>query len=239
MKKIIFYLFFLTNALTVFCQEKFTLSGFITDKNSGETIVGANVYCPELKIGVTSNSYGFYSLTLPEKKYTILFSFIGYETQQKDVNLSQNLSIDIEFKFSSVNMSEVTISSDKSIVEKTQSSVIEVPIEQIKTIPALLGEVDVLKSIQLLPGVQSSEGTSGFYVRGGGPDQNLILLDGVPVYNASHIGGLFSVFNADAIKTVRLTKGGFPARFGGRLSSVLQIDMKEGNMKKFKGDATI
>ena len=239
MKKIIFYLFFLTNALTVFCQEKYTLSGFITDKNSGETIVGANVYCPELKIGVTSNSYGFYSLTLPEKDYTILFSFIGYETQQKDVNLSKNLSIDIEFKFSSVNMNEVIISSDKSIVEKTQSSVIEVPIEQIKTIPALLGEVDVLKSIQLLPGVQSSEGTSGFYVRGGGPDQNLILLDGVPVYNASHIGGLFSVFNADAIKTVRLTKGGFPARFGGRLSSVLQIDMKEGNMKKFKGDATI
>ena len=239
MKKIIFYLFFLTNALTVFCQEKYTLSGFITDKNSGETIVGANVYCPELKIGVTSNSYGFYSLTLPEKDYTILFSFIGYEVQKKDINLIKNTSHNIEFEFSSVNINEVIISSDKSIVEKTQSSVIEVPIEQIKTIPALLGEVDVLKSIQLLPGVQSSEGTSGFYVRGGGPDQNLILLDGVTVYNASHIGGLFSVFNADAIKSVRLTKGGFPARFGGRLSSVLQIDMKEGNMKKFEGDATI
>ncbi len=239
MKKIIFYLFFLTNTLTVFCQEKYTLSGFITDKNSGETIVGANVYCPELKIGVTSNSYGFYSLTLPEKKYSILFSFIGYEIQKKDINLIKNTSHNIEFEFSSVNINEVIISADKSIVEKTQSSVIEVPIEQIKTIPALLGEVDVLKSIQLLPGVQSSEGTSGFYVRGGGPDQNLILLDGVPVYNASHIGGLFSVFNADAIKTVRLTKGGFPARFGGRLSSVLQIDMKEGNMKKFEGDATI
>ena len=113
------------------------------------------------------------------------------------------------------------------------------PIEQIKTIPALLGEVDIIKAIQLLPGVQSSEGTSGFYVRGGGPDQNLILLDGVPVYNASHLGGIFSVFNADAIKSVRLTKGGFPARFGGRLSSVLQIDMKEGNLKRFKGDATL
>ena len=126
-----------------------------------------------------------------------------------------------------------------NIVEKTETSVIEVPIEQIKTIPALLGEVDIIKAIQLLPGVQSSEGTSGFYVRGGGPDQNLILLDGVPVYNASHLGGIFSVFNADAIKSVRLTKGGFPARFGGRLSSVLQIDMKEGNSKEFKGDATI
>ena len=133
----------------------------------------------------------------------------------------------------------MVVTGDKNIVEKTQTSVIEIPIEQIKTIPALLGEVDVLKAIQLLPGVQSSEGSSGFYVRGGGPDQNLILLDGVPVYNASHIGGLFSVFNADAIKTVRLTKGGFPARFGGRLSSVLQIDMKEGNMKEFKADATV
>ena len=239
MKKIIIFIFILFNSFGVLSQEKYTISGYITDKNSGETIVGANIFCPELKKGVSSNSYGFYSLTLPKNNYTILFSFIGYETQQKDVNLTKNLSINVEFEFSSVNMSEVIISSDKSIVEKTQSSMIEVPIEQIKTIPALLGEVDVLKSIQLLPGVQSSEGTSGFYVRGGGPDQNLILLDGVPVYNASHIGGLFSVFNADAIKTVRLTKGGFPARFGGRLSSVLQIDMKEGNMKKFKGDATI
>lgn len=239
MKRIIFCVFILINISTVFCQEKHTISGYITDKNSGETIVGANVYCPELKIGVTSNSYGFYSLTLPENNYTILFSFIGYEIQKKDINLIQNISHNIDFEFSSVNINEVIINSDKSIVEKTQSSMIEIPIEQIKTIPALLGEVDVLKSIQLLPGVQSSEGTSGFYVRGGGPDQNLILLDGVPVYNASHIGGLFSVFNADAIKTVRLTKGGFPARFGGRLSSVLQIDMKEGNMKKFEGDATI
>ena len=122
---------------------------------------------------------------------------------------------------------------------KNSSSVIEVPIEQIKSIPAIFGEVDVKSFIQLLPGVQSSEGTSGFYVRGGGPDQNLILLDGVPVYNSSHLGGLFSVFNGRTIRSVRLTKGGFPARFGGRLSSVLEIDMKEGNNKKFKGDATL
>ena len=125
------------------------------------------------------------------------------------------------------------------MVQQTQTSSINLPIKQIKKIPALLGEVDILKAIQLLPGVQSSEGSSGFYVRGGGPDQNLILLDGVPVYNASHLGGLFSVFNADAIKSVRLIKGGFPARFGGRLSSVVQIDMKEGNSKEFKGDATL
>ena len=220
-------------------NSSFTISGYITDLNSGESIVGANIYCQDLNLGVTSNTYGFYSLTLPEGTYNILYSFIGYKTENRNIQLNSSLNNDIEFSLSSVNIREVVVRADKSIVEKTQTSMIEVPIEQIKTIPAFLGEVDVLKAIQLLPGVQSSEGSSGFYVRGGGPDQNLILLDGVPVYNASHIGGLFSVFNADAIKNVRLTKGGFPARFGGRLSSVLQIDMKEGNMKEFKGDATI
>ena len=141
---------------------------------------------------------------------------------------------------SSTDIGEVTIVAEETVVERTQTSIVEVPVQQIKNIPALLGEVDVLKTIQLLPGVQSGgEGTSGFYVRGGGPDQNLILLDGVPVYNASHLFGFFSVFNADAIKNVRLTKGGYPARFGGRLSSVLEIDMKEGNMKKIEGEGSI
>jgi hypothetical protein len=231
-----FFLLFLSN---VFAQDKYTISGYISDNNNGESIVGANIYCKELKLGVTSNTYGFYSLTLPEGSYDISFTFIGYQAEDKNFQLNKSIVYDIEFKLSSVNIGEVVVRANKSIVEKTQTSMIEVPIEQIKSIPALFGEVDVLKAIQLLPGVQSSEGSSGFYVRGGGPDQNLILLDGVPVYNASHIGGLFSVFNADAIKTVRLTKGGFPARFGGRLSSVLQIDMKEGNMKEFKGDATL
>ena len=227
---------FITN---VFGQNKHTISGYITDKNNGESIVGVNIYCKKLNLGVTSNAYGFYSLTLPEGAYDISYSFIGYKTENKNFNLNNSVRYDIEFQLSSININEVVVTSEKNIVEQTQTSMIDIPIEQIKTIPALLGEVDVLKAIQLLPGVQSSEGSSGFYVRGGGPDQNLILLDGVPVYNASHIGGLFSVFNADAIKTVRLTKGGFPARFGGRLSSVLQIDMKEGNMKEFRGDATI
>jgi len=223
----------------LFAQEKYTISGYITDKDNGESIVGVNIYCKELNLGVTSNTYGFYSLTLPEGDYDISYSFIGYQNINKSFVLNNSITYDVEFVFSTVNISEVVVKADKSVVEKTQTSMVEVPIEQIKSIPALLGEVDVLKAIQLLPGVQSSEGSSGFYVRGGGPDQNLILLDGVPVYNASHIGGLFSVFNADAIKTVRLTKGGFPARFGGRLSSVLQIDMKEGNMKEFRGDATL
>ena len=238
MKKIIFVL--LLFIPTVFyAQEKFTLSGFVSDKNNGENIIGVNIFCKELKQGVVSNTYGFYSLTLPAGNYEISFSYIGYKTQVHNLNLDKDIQKNIAFDITSFSVGEVQVRAKANIVEKTETSVIDIPIEQIKTIPALLGEVDIIKAIQLLPGVQSSEGTSGFYVRGGGPDQNLILLDGVPVYNASHLGGIFSVFNADAIKSVRLTKGGFPARFGGRLSSVLQIDMKEGNSKEFKGDATI
>ena len=238
MKKIIFVL--LLFIPTVFyAQEKFTLSGFVSDKNNGENIIGVNIFCKELKQGVVSNTYGFYSLTLPAGNYEISFSYIGYKTQLHNLNLDKDIQKNIAFDITSFSVGEVQVRAKANIVEKTETSVIDIPIEQIKTIPALLGEVDIIKAIQLLPGVQSSEGTSGFYVRGGGPDQNLILLDGVPVYNASHLGGIFSVFNADAIKSVRLTKGGFPARFGGRLSSVLQIDMKEGNSKEFKGDATI
>ena len=239
MKKIFTILILSFIVTSSYAQKKYTISGYITDKNNGESIVGANVYCTALNLGVTSNTYGFYSLTLPEGVYDISFTFIGYQNQVKNFNFNSAVNHDVEFELSSVNIQEIVVTGEKNIVETTQTSMIEVPIEQIRTIPALLGEVDILKAIQLLPGVQSSEGSSGFYVRGGGPDQNLILLDGVPVYNASHIGGLFSVFNADAIKNVRLTKGGFPARFGGRLSSVLEIDMREGNMKEFKGDATL
>ena len=238
MKKIIFVLLLFIPAV-FYAQEKFTLSGFVSDKNNGENIIGVNIFCKELKQGVVSNTYGFYSLTLPAGNYEISFSYIGYKTQVHNLNLDKDIQKNIAFDITSFSVGEVQVRAKANIVEKTETSVIEIPIEQIKTIPALLGEVDIIKAIQLLPGVQSSEGTSGFYVRGGGPDQNLILLDGVPVYNASHLGGIFSVFNADAIKSVRLTKGGFPARFGGRLSSVLQIDMKEGNSKEFKGDATI
>ena len=239
MKKIFTSLIFLAIVTNIYAQKKYTISGYVTDKSNGESIVGANIYCTALNLGVTSNTYGFYSLTIPQGKYDISFTFIGYQKQDKNFDLKLAVSHDIEFELSPINIQEILVTGEKSIVDKTQTSMIEVPIEQIRTIPALLGEVDILKAIQLLPGVQSSEGSSGFYVRGGGPDQNLILLDGVPVYNASHIGGLFSVFNADVIKNVRLTKGGFPARFGGRLSSVLEIDMREGNMKGFKGDATL
>lgn len=240
MQRIIFsFILILFSISSVLSQEKFTLSGYVSDQRNGENIIGVNIYCKDLKIGVTSNTYGFYSLTLPKGKYEISFSYIGYKTQEYKLNLERNISKNISFDIESFTVGEIQVRGKANIVNKTQTSMIEVPIEQIKTIPALLGEVDIIKAIQLLPGVQSSEGTSGFYVRGGGPDQNLILLDGVPVYNASHIGGIFSVFNADAIKSVSLTKGGFPARFGGRLSSVLQIDMKEGNSKELKGDFTL
>jgi len=240
MKNILFLLLFIP--ILLFSQKEsssYTISGYISDLSSGETIVGANIFSDSLKIGASSNNYGFYSLTLPSGNHKIIYSYIGYNSQKIDIELTKNISKNIEFNVTTSELDEVQLYSEKNIVEKTQTSEITIPIKQIFKIPALLGEVDVLKAIQLLPGVQSSEGTSGFYVRGGGPDQNLILLDGVPVYNASHLGGLFSVFNPDAIKNVSLIKGGFPARFGGRLSSVLEIDMKEGNMKKFKGDVTL
>ena len=232
--------------ITIFCllfhfssAQTYTISGYITDHTNGESVFGANIIVDSLRLGTASNSFGFYSLTLPKGNHTVSYSYMGYAQINKNINLIVDTVNNIEFYNQDSALDEVKLYAEKNIVEKTETSVIEIPVKQIFKIPALLGEVDVLKAIQLLPGVQSSEGTSGFYVRGGGPDQNLILLDGVPVYNAAHLGGLFSVFNPDAIKNIRLTKGGFPARFGGRLSSVLEIDMKEGNMKKFKGDVTI
>tara|TARA_B100001250_G_scaffold414555_1_gene453841 strand:- start:5908 stop:8274 length:2367 start_codon:yes stop_codon:yes gene_type:complete len=219
--------------------QNYTISGYITDESNGESIFSANIIVDSLRLGTTSNNFGFYSLTLPKGEHKISYSYIGYSSKEIEINLQSDIVKNIEFIDSVSELSEIKVYAQKNIVETTETSVIDLPIKQVFKIPALLGEIDVLKAIQLLPGVQSSEGTSGFYVRGGGPDQNLILLDGVPVYNAAHLGGLFSIFNPDAIKNIRLTKGGFPARFGGRLSSVLEIDMKEGNMKKLKSDITI
>ena len=237
MKRLLILLF----PLIIFSQnsENYTLSGFISDSSNGETLIGVNIIVDSLNIGTSTNNYGFYSLTLPKAQYNINFSYIGYKTKQLKLKLDSNITYNTELSLIKSELDEIVVSDKKNIVQQTQTSQVTVPIKQIFKIPALLGEVDVLKAIQLLPGVQSSEGTSGFYVRGGGPDQNLILLDGVPVYNASHLGGLFSVFNPDAIKNVNLIKGGFPARYGGRLSSVLEISMKEGNMKKFKADMTL
>lgn len=221
--------------------QKYTVSGYIKDQRNGESLIGANIFDKQSLSGTSSNTYGFYSLTLPRDSVKLLYTYVGYQPLSASFLLSKDTTINIELSEGAL-LDEVVISAEdaEKIQEITQMSTISVPIEQVKSLPAFLGEVDVLKTLQLLPGVQSgNEGTSGLYVRGGGPDQNLILLDGVPVYNASHLFGFFSVFNADAINNVQLIKGGFPARYGGRLSSVIDISMKEGNTKKFQGEGSI
>ncbi len=227
---------------TAWSQAKFTISGTISDRASGEALIGATVQELTSKKGATTNTFGFYSLTLPAQDSVIIsVSYVGYKPLLYKTRLRENTSLNLSLDEASV-LGEVEIVAERyeRIEERAQMSRIDIPIEQIKNIPALLGEKDVLRALQLLPGVSGGgEGQSGLYVRGGGPDQNLILLDGVPVYNASHLFGFFSVFNADAIKDVSLVKGGFPARYGGRLSSVIEINMKEGNENEFHGEGSI
>ena len=233
--------FILLSSNSLFAQS-YTISGYVTEKGSGEKLLSATVYNSINFSGTSTNDYGFYSLTLPGDSVIINYSYIGYITQQKKFVLKKDTVLNIALEQSN-ELKEVVIEgtkSDEQFQEKTQMSTIEIPIEQIKALPAFLGEVDVLKALQLLPGVNGgSEGSSGLFVRGGSPDQNLILLDGVPVYNASHLFGFFSVFNSDAINKVTLVKGGFPARYGGRLSSVVDIRMKEGNMNSYHGEGSI
>ena len=240
MKRLVIISCLILNISYLFAQVH-TISGFVEDARSGEKLISANIYDSKTLKGTISNNYGFYSLTLPEGKIELIYSFVGYAPIKKQINLVKDTIINISLE-PSVEIQEVTITDNRvlSKVKSTQMSRIEIPVETIKNLPVLLGEVDIIKTIQLLPGVQSgSEGASGLYVRGGGPDQNLVLLDGVPVYNVNHLFGFFSVFNADAINTVSLTKGGFPARYGGRLSSVLDIRMKEGNTKEIKGEGSV
>ncbi len=221
--------------------QKFTINGYVEDAESGEKLVAVNLFDLRSQSGAVSNTYGFYSLTLPPDSVVLSVSYVGYQTQFFNLLLNEHITLNVKLQPSiELETVEVVAEEYEQIEKTTQMSTVDVPIEQIKRIPALLGEVDVLKALQLLPGVQSGgEGQSGLYVRGGSPDQNLILLDGVPVYNANHLFGFFSVFNADAIKDVTLTKGGFPARYGGRLSSVIEINMKEGDMNDWHGTGTI
>ena len=237
----VFFLCLLLTASAALAQKQ-TVSGYVRDVHTGESLIGAAVFDARSGQGTTTNNYGFYSFTLPTADSLYLTaSYIGYERQVLRVQLTQDLRHDFLLRGNaSLATVEVVASKVEKIEESTRMSTISVPIEQIKAVPALLGEVDVIKSLQLLPGVQSgTEGSSGMYVRGGGPDQNLVLMDGAPVYNASHLFGFFSVFNADALNHIELVKGGFPARFGGRLSSVLDVSMKEGNMKEFHGEGAI
>ncbi len=237
-------LFILTLALfsVITLQARdYTISGHITDARSSETLIGASVVDTRSGKGTVTNPYGFYSLTLPEGAVKLRSSYVGFASEQVDFELHRDTVINIRLD-SSTELKELTVIGHHSEIgiRGTQMSAIEVPVEQIKAIPSLFGETDVLKALQLLPGVQGgAEGSAGLYVRGGGPDQNLLLLDGVPVYNVNHMFGFFSVFNADAIKNVTLYKGNFPARFGGRLSSVVDIRMKDGDMHEYHGNVSV
>lgn len=229
--------------VTLSAQNKYTISGYIKDGTNGEALLGANVYeVGNLTNATVTNIYGFYSLKIPEGQHNIAFSFLGFETVIDTIYLSQDVNITVELFPKQFMTKTVVITDDRKDenVEGTEMGKVELSTETIKSIPALMGEVDILRTIQLLPGIQSAgEGNSGFYVRGGGPDQNLILLDDAVVYNTGHLFGFFSIFNSDAIKNTTIYKGAMPAQYGGRLSSVLDISMKEGNMKKYEAEGGI
>lgn len=241
MRKIVLSLLLLLLYLGSIAQvKKMTISGYVKEKGSGELLIGVNIYIQGTQTGTVSNTYGFYSLTIPVQEGILIYSYVGYKPYEVSVNFNSDTAINVILN-PNVSLSEVTIYGEKDrIADKAEMSVVSVPIKQIRDIPALLGEKDVFKVLQLMPGIRSgSEASSGLYVRGGGPDQNLIILDDATVYNAMHLFGFFSVFNGDAIKSVQLYKGGFPARYGGRLSSVIEMNMKDGNKQKYGGEGSI
>lgn len=218
-------------------RQKFTLSGTITDARSNETLIGVNVYLPEINAGTTTNEYGFYSITIPQGTYKVSLSYLGYDDLVQTVQLDKDIRNNFALSSAEEQLQEVVITTEErkaTNIRKAEMSVNKLSVATIKKMPVVLGETDVLKSILLLPGVTNAgEGASGFNVRGGGADQNLILLDEATIFNSSHVFGFFSVFNPDAIKDLKLYKGGIPARFGGRASSVLDIYQKDGNSKDF------
>jgi len=238
--RVVIILFLLCESLCVVAQNKFTLNGYVKDTTNGESVIGATISVNGKSL--SSNQYGFYSITLNEGDYDVLISHVSYLAQSFRVSLHGNVEHTIFLLPKSSALNEVVVFSKRrdANVRNAQMGKIDLSVNQIKNIPAFLGEVDVLKAVQLLPGIQNAgEGNAGFYVRGGGPDQNLILLDDAVVYNTGHLFGFFSIFNSDAIKNVSLIKGGMPAQYGGRLSSVLDVSMKDGNMNKFQADGGI
>lgn len=240
--KIKILLLLLTFTQIIFAEQKFTLSGYIKDSQTGETLIGANIFDKNNRgMGTASNIYGFYSITLPSGEHTFVVSFIGYKSIEQTITLKENTNIDFVLNPEGITQQEVVISATRQDnVQSTDMGKVSMSIENIKSLPALFGEVDIMRSLQLLPGIRSAgEINAGFYVRGGGPDQNLVLLDEAVVYNTGHLFGFFSVFNSDAIKNVTLHKGSMPAEYGGRLSSVIDVQMKEGNNQKFQGEGGI
>ncbi len=238
MKNHLLWLFFIfcLNISTVTAQEKFTFSGTISEEKSNETLIGVNILFPEIKTGTTTNEYGFFSITLPKGNYNVVVSYLGFNNINETISLTQNISKNYSLTDAIENLDEIVITKniEKLNIRNPQMSINSLTSSSIKEIPVVLGEADIIKAITLLPGVTNSgEGSSGFNVRGGSVDQNLILLDEATIFNSSHLFGFFSVFNPDAIKDLKLYKGGIPARYGGRVSSVLDIYQKEGNSKEF------
>jgi hypothetical protein len=242
MKKLFAFCLFVIAALSYIKAEgenpggRATVSGYVKDSENGEVLIGVNVYVTELKTGTVTNAYGFYSISVQPGKYKLAFSYVGFITLEKQIELKSNVTLNLELSPQKKELDEVVITGERpeANVKRTEMSVNKLDNSAIKKIPALMGEVDILKTIQMLPGVlPTAEGTSGFSVRGGNMDQNLIVLDEATVYNASHLMGFFSIFNNDAIRDIKLYKGDIPPMYGGRLSSVLDVRMKEGNTKKF------
>jgi len=235
LKSLVLFSFILISSFS-FSQEKFTLSGVISDEKTNETLIGVSIIIEELRTGTSTNEYGFYSITLPKGAYNVRISYLGYADYTTVIDLNKNIKNNFSLKVGEETLEEIVVTDtpNKIDIKKPEMSVNKLSINTIKQMPVILGEVDILKSILTLPGVTNAgEGQSGFNVRGGAVDQNLILLDEATIYNSSHLFGFFSVFNADAIKDLKLYKGGIPARFGGRVASVLDIYQKEGNSKEF------
>jgi len=236
-------LFFLVfNLFTVASQERFTLQGTVSDASSNETLIGVNILVRSLSTGVVTNEYGFYSIKLPKGDYELSISYLGYQETTRDISLTGNTNLNIKLSEASQNLDEIVITDnvERLNIRKPEMSVNKLSINTIKKLPVLFGEVDVVRSLLLLPGVSNAgEGSSGFNVRGGAVDQNLILLDEATIFNSSHLFGLFSVFNPDAVKDLKLYKGGIPAKYGGRVSSVLDIYQRDGNNKNFKAQGGI
>ncbi len=233
--------FCLLSGLTAGAQKKVTLSGYMRDARSGEALIAATIYIKELQLGTQTNTYGFYSVSVPQGSYSVVFSYVGYATQELTLNMIASREYNAELQPQAV-IEEVEVKATRrdENVETTEMGTVSLSTEQIKALPVIFGEVDILKALQLMPGVQASgEGNAGFYVRGGGPDQNLVLLDDAVVYNPGHLFGFFSVFNSDAVKNITLIKGSMPASYGGRLSSVVDVSMKEGNVKEYHAEGGI
>lgn len=222
-------------------QKKVTLSGYMRDSSSGEALIAATVYVKELGIGAQTNNYGFYSISMPAGSYTLIFSYVGFSTRTETITMAASRTYNVDMS-NEAKLEEVQITAERQDknISSTNMGTITLSAQAVKKLPVIFGETDILKTLQLMPGVQSAgEGNSGFYVRGGGPDQNLILLDDAVVYNTGHLFGFFSVFNTDALNNVTLIKGGMPAKYGGRLSSVVDVSMKEGNMKEYHAEGGI